>query len=153
MWLIDSGCSRHMTGDAKCFSSLNPVKSKEYITFSDNSKGKVLSRGSIRWNESFCLKDVALVSSLHCNLLSVLQLIGDGFEVRFKMGCSHALDPWGDLVCWIVPFGRVFKVDFSRSFGSSRCLMAGHSLELWKWHRWFGHLSFDLLARLSYLNF
>jgi hypothetical protein len=32
-------------------------------------------------------------------------------------------------------------------------LMTGHSLELWKWHRWFGHLSFDLLARLSYLNF
>ena len=71
MWLIDSGCSRHMTGASRWFSSLNPVKHKEFITFGDNSKGKVLSRGSIRLNENFVLKDVALVSSLHFNLLSV----------------------------------------------------------------------------------
>ena len=132
MWLIDSGCSRHMTGSSKWFSSLDPVKHKEFITFGDNSKGKVLSRGSIRLNESFCLKDVALVSSLHFNLLSVSQLLDDGFEVRFKARCSRVLDPRGDLVCWIVPFGRVFQADFSRSFGSSRCLVAGPSLELWK---------------------
>lgn len=50
MWLIDSGCSRHMTRDSKWFSSLDPMKHKEYITFGDNSKGKVLSRGSIRLN-------------------------------------------------------------------------------------------------------
>jgi hypothetical protein len=28
-------------------------------------------------------------------------------------------------------------------------LVAGSSSELWKWHRRLGHLSFDLLARLS----
>jgi hypothetical protein len=50
MWLIDSGCSRHMTRDSNWFSSLDPMKHKEYITFCDNSKGKVLSRGSIRLN-------------------------------------------------------------------------------------------------------
>ena len=152
MWLIDSECSRHMTRSSKWFSSLDPVKHKEFITFGDNSKGKVLSRGSIRLNESFCLKDVALVSSLHFNLLSVSQLLDDGFEVRFKAGCSRVLDPRGDLVCWIVPFGRVFKADFSWSFGFSRCLMAGSSSELWKWHRRLGHLSFDLLVRLSSLD-
>ena len=108
MWLIDSGCSRHMTESSKWFSSLDPVKHKEFITFGDNSKGKVVSWGSIRLNESFVLKDIALVSSLHFNLLSVSQLLGDGFEVRFKTGCSHVLDSRGDLVCWIIPFGRVF---------------------------------------------
>ena len=30
--------------------------------------------------------------------------------------------------------------------------MAGSSFELWKWHRRLGHLSFDLLARLSLLD-
>ena len=30
--------------------------------------------------------------------------------------------------------------------------MAGSSSELWKWHRRLGHLSFDLLARLSSLD-
>ncbi|XP_021320538.1 uncharacterized protein LOC110436975 [Sorghum bicolor] len=90
--LVDSGCSRHMTGSSKWFSSLDPVQCKEYITFGDNSKGKVLSHGTIRVNESFVLKDVALVSNLHFNLLSVSQLLQDGFEVRFKTGLSRVLD-------------------------------------------------------------
>jgi hypothetical protein len=91
-WLIDSGCSRHMTGRSKWFSSLDPVQCNEYITFGDNSKGKVLSCGTIQVNESFILKDIALVSNLHFNLLSVSQLLRDGFEVRFKTGLSQVLD-------------------------------------------------------------
>jgi hypothetical protein len=91
-WLIDFGYSRHMIGSSKWFSSLNPVQCKEYITFGNNSKGKVLSYGTIRVNESFILKDVALVSNLHFNLLSVSQLRQDGFEVRFKTSLSRVLD-------------------------------------------------------------
>ena len=149
VWLVDSGCSRHMTGHSKWLSSLNPVKFKEYITFGDKSQGKVLSRGSVRVNESFVLKEVVLVANLGFNLLSVSQLLRDGFEVRFKTDCSKVLDPQGNLVCEILSFGRVFRADFSRSLASARCLMAGSSSLLWKWHRRLGHLSFDLLARLS----
>jgi hypothetical protein len=36
IWLIDSGCSRQMTGDKGWFSSLVPVVIKRYITFGDN---------------------------------------------------------------------------------------------------------------------
>jgi hypothetical protein len=36
IWLIDSGCSRHMTGDKGWFSSLVPVMAKKYVTFRDN---------------------------------------------------------------------------------------------------------------------
>jgi hypothetical protein len=36
IWLIDSGCSRHMTGDKGWFSCLVPVVTKSYITFGDN---------------------------------------------------------------------------------------------------------------------
>jgi len=122
-WLIDSGCSRHMTGDHRWFSSLTPVITKEYITFGDNSKGKVLSEGVIKVSENFMLKRVALVDSLGFNLLSVSQLLDDGFEVRFKQGTSRILDSRGDLVCMIVPEGQVFRVDFSKSFGLSRCLV------------------------------
>jgi hypothetical protein len=35
-------------------------------------------------NESFVLKDVALVSNMHFNLLSLLQLLENDFEVRLK---------------------------------------------------------------------
>jgi len=151
-WLVDSGCSCHMTRNSKWFSSLNPVKCKEYITFEDNSRGKVVSCGTIQVNENFVLKDVALVSNLHFNLLSVSQLLQDGFEVRFKASLSRVLDSQGNLVCQILPFGRVFRANFLHSFGFSRCLVAKSSSDLWKWHRRLCHLNFDLLARLSSLD-
>jgi hypothetical protein len=47
IWLIDSGCSRHMTRDNGWFSSLVQVVTKRYITFGDNGRGRVLSEGEI----------------------------------------------------------------------------------------------------------
>jgi hypothetical protein len=92
---MDSDYWRHMTRSNKWFSSLDPINGKEYITFGDMSRGKVVYRGSIRVNESFVLKDVALVSNLQFNLLSILQLLEDDYEVHFKKGLSRVLDAQG----------------------------------------------------------
>jgi hypothetical protein len=122
-WLIDFGCSRHMTGDRRWFSSFTPVMTKEYITFGDNGKGRVLPMGTMKVSESVTLQRVSLIKSLGYNLLSISQLLDEGFEVRFKTGCSRVLDSRGDLVCMIVPEGQVFTADFSQCVGSSRCLL------------------------------
>jgi hypothetical protein len=82
----------------------------------------------------------------------VPQLLDEGFEVLFQPGGSQILDSRGDLVCMVVPEGQVFRADFSQSSGVERCFLAGSSSELWKWHIKVGHLSFDLLSRLSKLN-
>jgi transposase InsO family protein len=152
IWLIDSGCSRHMTGDKGWFSSLVPVVTKWYITFGDNARGCVLSKGEIKVSDKITLRRVALVQSLGYNLLSVSQLLDEGFEVLFRPGGSRILNSRGDLVCMVVPEGHVFRADFSQSSGVERCFLASSSSELWKWHRKLGHLSFDLLSRLSKLN-
>jgi hypothetical protein len=47
-WLMDSGCSRHMTGNKKWFSSLTPLTHKEYKTFGDDKEGKVLGISIIK---------------------------------------------------------------------------------------------------------
>jgi hypothetical protein len=72
--------------------------------------------------------------------------------VLFRPGGSRILDSRGDLVCMVVPEGQVFRADFSQSSRVERCLLAGSSSELWKWHRKLGHLILDLLSRLSKLN-
>jgi hypothetical protein len=82
----------------------------------------------------------------------VSQLLDEGFEVLFRPGGSRILDSRGENVCMVVPEGQVFQAVFSQSFGVERCLLAGSSSELWKWHRKLGHLSFDLLSFLSTLN-
>jgi hypothetical protein len=80
---MDSGCSRHMIGDKKWFSSLNPLLHKEYVTFGDNKKGKVLGTGVIKVNNHFTLKDVTLVDKLRYNLKFVSQLVDADLDVLF----------------------------------------------------------------------
>jgi hypothetical protein len=70
-WLMDSDCSRHMTENKKWFSSLTTLSHKEYVTFGDDKKGKVLGTGIIRVNDYVTLNDVTLVDKLRYNLLSV----------------------------------------------------------------------------------
>jgi hypothetical protein len=152
IWLIDSGCSRHMTGDRGWFSSLVPVVTRRYITFGDYGRGCVLSEDEIKVSDKITLRRVALVQSLGYNLLSMSQLLDEVFEVLFRPGGSRILDSRGDLVYMVVPGGQVFRADFSQSSGVERCFLAGSLSELWKWHRKLGHLSFDLLSRLSKLN-
>jgi hypothetical protein len=92
MWLMDSGCSRHMTRNKKWFSSLTPLSHKEYVTFGDDKKGKVLGTGIIKVNVHFTLNDVALVDKLRYNLLSVSQLVDAHLDVLFHKSGSHVLD-------------------------------------------------------------
>jgi hypothetical protein len=89
MWLMDSGCSRYMTGNKKWFSSLIPLSHKEYVTFGDDKKGKVLGTGVIKVNDCFTLNDVALVDRLRYNLLSVSQLCDADLSVLFRKSDSH----------------------------------------------------------------
>jgi hypothetical protein len=59
---------------------------------------------------------VALVYSLGYSLLSVSQLLDEGFEVLFRLGGSQILDSRGDLVCMVVPENQVFRADFFSVF-------------------------------------
>jgi hypothetical protein len=102
-----------MTGNKKWFSSLTPLSHKEYVTFGDDKKGKVLGTGIIKVNDCFTLNDVALVGRLRYNLLSVSHLCHADLSVLFHKSDSHVLDSAGKRVCGISQIGNVFQVDFS----------------------------------------
>jgi hypothetical protein len=70
-WLMVSSCSRHMIRNKKWFSSLTLLSHKEYVTFGDDKKGKVLGTSVIKVNDCFILSDIALVDRLRYNLFSV----------------------------------------------------------------------------------
>jgi hypothetical protein len=107
-WLMDSGCSQHMTGNKKWFSSLTPLSHKEYVTFGDDKKGMVLGTDVINVNDCFTLNDVALVDRLKYNLLSVSQLCYADLSVLFRKSDSHILDSSGKRVYGISCIGNVF---------------------------------------------
>jgi hypothetical protein len=70
----------------------------------------VLSEGEIKVSDKITLRRVALVQSLGYNLLSVSQLLDEGYEVLFRPGGSWILDSRGDLVYMVVPEGQVLSV-------------------------------------------
>jgi hypothetical protein len=149
---MDSSCLQHMTSDKKWFSSLTPLSHKEYLTFGDDKKGKVLGTGVIKVNDFLTLNDVALVDRLRYNLFSISQLVDADLSVLFHKSDSQVLDSSGGLVCGVSRIGNVFQPDFSFAQSSFRCLLSQSFFELWKWHRRLGHLSFNLLGQLSGLG-
>jgi hypothetical protein len=135
-----------MIDDKKSFSSITLLSYKEYVTFGDDKKGKVLSTGVTKVNNHFTLNDVALVDKLKYNLLFVSQLVDVDLDVFFRKSGSRVLDSSNNLFCDISHIGKVFQDDFSLAQSSVKCLISQSSSELWKWHRRLGHLSFDLLC-------
>jgi hypothetical protein len=121
---MDSGCSQHMTGNKKWFSSLTPLSHKEYVTFRDDKKGKMLGTGIIKVNDFYTLNYVALVDKLRYNLLSISQLVDANLDVLFRKSSSRVLDSSGKLVCGISCNGKVFQDDLSFSQSSVKCLIS-----------------------------
>jgi hypothetical protein len=117
-----------MTGNKKWFSNLTPLSHKEYVTFGDDKKGKVLGTGVIKVNDCFTLNDVALMGRLRYNLLSVSQLCDtDDLSVLFRKSDLHVLDSSSKRVCGISRIGNVFQDVFSSAQSSLRCLISQSS--------------------------
>ena len=76
-WIIDSGCSTHMTRSKKQFVSLRQHEGGN-ITFGGGSKGRNKGLGKIRLSDFIEVEDVNFVENLFFNLLSVSQLCNMG---------------------------------------------------------------------------
>jgi hypothetical protein len=74
-WVLDSGCTQHMTENGRIFTSIDNEGSEcDKITFGDDSKGKVKGLGKIVISNDLSISNVFLVESLSYNLLSIAQL-------------------------------------------------------------------------------
>jgi hypothetical protein len=122
------------------------------VTFEDDKKGKVLGTDVIKVNDFFILNDVALVDKLRYNLYFISQLVDTDLDVLICKFDSHVLNSSSKSVYGISRIGKIFQVDFSYAQSSVKCFISQSGFKLWKWHRRLGHLTFDLLCRLSGLG-
>ncbi|VFQ90205.1 unnamed protein product [Cuscuta campestris] len=56
LWYLDSGCSKHLTGDASKFIQIKPAKGGN-VVFGDNSKGKIIGISSVDSLERIHVED------------------------------------------------------------------------------------------------
>ncbi|WVZ85473.1 LOW QUALITY PROTEIN: hypothetical protein U9M48_032396 [Paspalum notatum var. saurae] len=147
---MDSGCTQHMTGDSRMFTSLSgDVENYDKITFGDNSKGKVEGLGKIEISSEYSINNVLLVDSLKFNLLAVGQLCDLGFQCLFK--------PNEVIVSKIDGGEEVFKgfrhnnlclVNFnSKNANLQACLFSKNSMG-WLWHRRLAHVRMSTLKKI-----
>src|SRR3954464_9060039 len=114
-WVMDSGCTNHMTGDRSLLmeSSLSP-SSKKTITFADTGKSKVLGLGRVAISKDQHIDKVMLVESLGFNLMSVSMLCDLNMIVIFgKYHCLVPMESYKSLVFEGYRKDDLYMVDFS----------------------------------------
>ncbi|WVZ85245.1 hypothetical protein U9M48_032192, partial [Paspalum notatum var. saurae] len=145
-WVMDSGCTQHMTGDSRMFTSLSEY---DKITFGDNSKGKVEGLGKIEISSEYSISNVLLVDSLNFNLLSVGQLCDLGFQCLFKPNevIVSKIDG-GEEVFKGFRHNNLYLVDFnSKKTNLQACLFFKNSMG-WLWHRRLAHVGMSTLKKV-----
>ncbi|KAH9668399.1 hypothetical protein KPL70_021401 [Citrus sinensis] len=62
-WYLDSGCSRHMTGNYAWFSCFTKIENGGEVSFGDNSKGKILGIGNVGKVSSTLIENILFVGN------------------------------------------------------------------------------------------
>ena len=146
---MDSGCSRHMTGD---FSLLTEFKERAgpSITFGDDSKGFTMGYGLIS-TRNVIIDEVALVDGLKHNLLSISQLCDRGNTISFNSEvCVVTSKKDNKVILTGVRKGNVYLADFNSTDAESiTCLFSKASpVESWLWHKKLSQLNFKTMNDL-----
>ncbi|GKB74693.1 retrovirus-related pol polyprotein from transposon TNT 1-94 [Tanacetum coccineum] len=81
-WIKDSGCSKHMMGNRKLFSSYKAYNGGNVI-FGSNIRGNIIGKCTIS-NESVKIDDVEHVDNLRFNMLSIGQICDNKCRVTFS---------------------------------------------------------------------
>jgi hypothetical protein len=134
--MLDSGCTNHMTGERRMFTSLEKNDYKnDCIMFGDNSQGQVLDFGKIAITTEHSISKVLLIESLDYNLLSVSQLCEIGYNCLFtNKGVTIFRISDGSLAFKGVLRGKLYLVDFiPEELELDRCLIDKTNMG-WLWH-------------------
>jgi hypothetical protein len=156
LWLLDSGCNNHMTGNKDLFSSLDSSVTSQ-IKLGDDYQKKVVGKGIIyvltKQDEKKDIHDVYYVPGLRHNLMSVGQMNEHGYKVIFEGSKCTILDkpPSKKIIATIqMTKNRMFplilrNVSLSQSYAQN----VSSSDETWLWHLRYGHLPFSSLSLLQ----
>lgn len=84
-WILDSGCTSHMTGSKEILMELRPNTNQATVTYGDKSRSKVTGLSKVVVAPNITLVNVMLVETLGYNLLSVRALRKMGFSTFFEL--------------------------------------------------------------------
>ncbi|GJR83636.1 retrovirus-related pol polyprotein from transposon TNT 1-94 [Tanacetum coccineum] len=153
---VDSGCSRHMTGNIAYLSYFKEFDGG-YVTFGGGAHGGIIfGKGTLK-TDSLDFEDIYFVNELKFNLFSVSQMCDKNNYVLFTNTECLVLSPNFKLPDERQILLKIPKKDNMYSFDmknivpkeSLTCLVAKATLdESMLWHRRLGHINFKNINKL-----
>ncbi|GJV50272.1 putative ribonuclease H-like domain-containing protein, partial [Tanacetum coccineum] len=149
LWYLDSGCSKHMTGNR---SQLMNFVSKFLgtVRFGNDNIARIMGYGNYQLG-NVTISRVYYVEGLGHNLFSVGQFCDADLEVAFQKNTCFIRNLEGvdllsgsrDTNLYIISLDDMLKT-------SPICLLSKASkTKSWLWHRWLSHLNFGTLNKLA----
>ncbi|KAL2232434.1 UNVERIFIED_CONTAM: Retrovirus-related Pol polyprotein from transposon RE1 [Sesamum indicum] len=163
-WIIDTGATRHMCGDATLLDSLAPIHPTPIISLPDGNTTDATHTGTVKLSHNIILEHVLHIPSFQHNLPFVSQLC-QALPIRFSFSTNLYLlqDRRTEEVLAIgkqigklyyldtLSFSLMNKASYSNSVSESLLLSHVHdAYELW--HKRLGHPSANVLSHISSLN-
>ncbi|VFQ95734.1 unnamed protein product [Cuscuta campestris] len=148
VWYLDSGFSRHMTGDASLLSNIIPYNGPRVTFGGSNDFGLTKGLGYLVY-KGLIIQDVSYVEGLNYNLLSISQFCDKGYSLEFYKDMASLKNISTNEVILI---GKRIRNIYEVMWDDVKeaCLISkGDTNLLCLWHKRLSHLNFKTLNKMS----
>ncbi|GJX88353.1 putative ribonuclease H-like domain-containing protein [Tanacetum coccineum] len=152
LWVVDSGCSKHITGDRSLLRNFIE-KFLGTVRFGNDNFAAITGYGDYNHgNITIC--HVYYVEGLGHNLFSVGQFCDEDLELAFRSNACYVRNLEGDDLLTGGRDSNLYTISISDMAASSPvCLMSkATSTKSWLWHRRLSHLNFGTINDLTKLD-
>ncbi|GJS94866.1 retrovirus-related pol polyprotein from transposon TNT 1-94 [Tanacetum coccineum] len=149
LWCVDSGCSKHMTGNLKLL--INFVwKFLGTIRFENDHVAAILGFDDLQWGNILITK-VCFIEGLGHNLFLVGQFCDSDLEVAFKRNTYFVRNLEGVDLLKGNRTTNLYTINLHEMASASPiCLIArATSTKSWLWHQRLSYLNFDTINDLA----
>nr|GEV10222.1 hypothetical protein [Tanacetum cinerariifolium] len=149
LWCIDSGCSKHMTGNIKLLINFM-WKFLGTVCFENDHIATILGYDDLKWR-NITITRVYFVKGLGHNLFSVGQFCDADLEVAFRRNTCFIRDLDGVDLLKGNRSTNLYTINiYDMASASPICLMARATpTKSWLWHQRLSHLNFDTINDLA----
>ncbi|GJX49783.1 retrovirus-related pol polyprotein from transposon TNT 1-94, partial [Tanacetum coccineum] len=144
-WIKDSGCSKHMMGNRKLFSTYKAYNGGNVI-FGSNLRGNIIGKGTIS-NDSLKIDNVEHVDNLGFNLLSIGQICDNKCRVTFSEHDSEITKD-DKVIGRCIRKKGLYVMKLGNKLKEKICL-ATIDENFTLWHRRLGHANMRLIQSLA----
>ncbi|GJV96626.1 integrase, catalytic region, zinc finger, CCHC-type containing protein [Tanacetum coccineum] len=152
LWIVDSGCSKHMTGDRSLLKNFIE-KFMGTVHFGNDNFAAITGYGDyIQGDITIC--HIYYVEGLGHNLFSVVQFCDGDLEVAFHSKTCYVRNLEGDDLLTGDRESNLYAISISDMAASSPvCLRSKATLtKSWLWHHRLSHLNFGTINDLTRLD-